>query len=386
MKPRALKFDLIRITAICMVLFIHVTVVLVLFYHDATFTVANVFNGLGRAGVPMFLLLSGALLLDEDRPFDTKKFYRTSFFSIALLLVGWLLFYASWRAFLLPLLRGKPTDPKHFVTYLLTLKGLYPHLWYLFMLVGAYLAVPFLRLFVKKENKPYILGFILLSVIVGFGATTFGVFTRDADVTVGLFLTKFHFEYATGYLPYLLIGWYLTTFPPKKAMRFVLYGPGLAAALICVFGVQAWVKDIPDIRDYLVEATTLPALLYGVGLFTLISALTGEQETKSLVIRELSRVVWGVYPARRCARCACGHPAALQGVRRAVPALVHSDAVYPDGNRIPDRRSASLQGEGRSEDFPLLSFADRRTLSACICLSGRTERSRPRASGLTDGG
>jgi len=32
MKPRALKFDLIRITAICMVLFIHVTVVLVLFY------------------------------------------------------------------------------------------------------------------------------------------------------------------------------------------------------------------------------------------------------------------------------------------------------------------------------------------------------------------
>ena len=86
---------------------------------------------------------------------------------------------------------------------------------------------------------------------------------------------KFHFEYATGYLPYLLIGWYLTTFPPKKAMRFVLYGLGLAAALICVFGVQAWVKDIPDIRDYLVEATTLPALLYGVGLFTLICALAG---------------------------------------------------------------------------------------------------------------
>ena len=106
MKPRALKFDLIRITAICMVLFIHVTVVLVLFYHDATFTVANVFNGLGRAGVPMFLLLSGALLLDENRPFDTKNFYRTSFLSIVLLLIGWLLFYASWRAFLLPLLRG----------------------------------------------------------------------------------------------------------------------------------------------------------------------------------------------------------------------------------------------------------------------------------------
>ena len=78
-------------------------------------------------------------------------------------------------------------------------------------------------------------------------------------------------------------------------MRFVLYGLGLAAALICVFGVQAWVKDIPDIRDYLVEATTLPALLYGVGLFTLICALAGDRETKSPVIRELSRASFGVY-------------------------------------------------------------------------------------------
>ena len=295
MKQRALKFDVIRITAICMVLFVHVTVVLVLFYKDATFTVANLFNGLGRAGVPMFLLLSGALLLDENRPFDAKKFYRTAFLSIVLLLIGWLLFYASWRAFLLPLLRGKATDPNLFVTYLLTLKGMYPHLWYLFMLVGAYLAVPFLRLFVKKENQPYILGFILLSVAVGFGGTTFGVFTRDADVTVGAILTKFHLEYATGYIPYLLIGWYLNAFPPKKAIRFVLYGLGLAAVLTCILGVQAWVKDIPGIRDYLVEATTLPALLYGVGLFTLISAICGDRPTKSPVIRELSRASFGVY-------------------------------------------------------------------------------------------
>ena len=194
MKQRALKFDVIRIVAIIMVLFVHVTVIPVIRYQGTTFTVGNLFNNLSRAGVPMFLLLTGALLLNEERPFDAKRFYRTSFLSIVLLLLFWLVFYAAWRAFGLPLLRGKSVDPGHFGEYLLTLKGLYPHLWYLFMLVGAYLVIPVLRLFVKKENRPYILFLILLSLFAQFAVQTMGVFTRDASFTVGDFFTKFHLD------------------------------------------------------------------------------------------------------------------------------------------------------------------------------------------------
>ncbi len=295
MKQRALKYDVIRIVAISMVLFVHVTVVPVIRYQGATFAVGNLFNNLSRAGVPMFLLLTGALLLNEERPFDAKRFYRTSFLSIVLLLLFWLVFYAAWRAFCLPLLRGKSADPGHFGEYLLTLKGLYPHLWYLFMLVGAYLVIPVLRLFVKRENRPYILFLILLSLFVQFAVQTLGVFTRDASLTVGDFFTKFHLEYATGYVPYLLLGWYLAAFPPTRGWRLVLYGLGLASALLMVLGVQAYVKDIPGIRDYIVEANTLPAILYGASLFTLISALCGERPTQCPVVRELSRSAFGVY-------------------------------------------------------------------------------------------
>ena len=194
-------------------------------YKGATFTVGNLFNGLSRAGVPMFLLLTGALLLDEERPFDAKRFYKTSFLSMALLFLFWLVFYAAWRAFGLPLLRGKSADPGHFWEYLLTLKGLYPQLWNLFM----------------------------------------------------------------------LLCWYLAAVPPTRDWRFVLYGLGLGSALLMVFGVQAYVEDIPGIRDYLVEANTLPAILYGAGLFTLISALSGDRTTQCPVVRELSRSAFGVY-------------------------------------------------------------------------------------------
>ena len=74
------------------------------------------------------------------------------------------------------------------------------------MLIGAYIVLPVLRLFVKKENKDYVLGLICLSVIVQFGVQTAGVFTRGMKFTIGDFVTKFHMEYITGYVPYLLIG------------------------------------------------------------------------------------------------------------------------------------------------------------------------------------
>lgn len=128
-----------------------------------------------------------------------------------------------------------------------------------------------------------------------FGVQTAGVFTRGMKFTVGDFVTKFHMEYITGYVPYLLIGWYLTAFPPQGKMRIALIAVGLAAFACIVLTVQFFIHDIPDIRDYMVEMNTLPAMVYGVGMFTLISACCGERETKSGITKMLSQQSFGTY-------------------------------------------------------------------------------------------
>lgn len=118
-----------------------------------TFIVGNAFNALGRAGTPMLLMLTGALLLNEKREIAPRAFYRSHLLPIVLLLLFWLMFYAGWRAVLIPLIQGGPIDMEVFVDNLLLRKGRGLHLWYLYMLVGAYLVIPVLRLFVKKENR-----------------------------------------------------------------------------------------------------------------------------------------------------------------------------------------------------------------------------------------
>ncbi len=298
MKKRSLSFDVIRITAIMMVVMLHVSTFMLVSCpdtNDAAFRAANTFNGICRAGTPLFLMLSGALLLDESKPFDTRVFYRRSLLAICLLLLFWLLFYASWRSFLLPGLSGAQPDYDLFPDYLLTLRGLYPHLWYLFMLAGAYLAIPVLRLFVKQENRSYILGMIVLALVSQFAARTLGILTRNTPFTVSDFISKFHVEYASGYLPFLLIGWYLTYCPIGRRARTVLYLFGLLSLVFIVLAVQICIDSIPEIHAYVAEMDTLPAVVYGAALFDAIGRSVGARETRSRIIRNLSKASFGVY-------------------------------------------------------------------------------------------
>lgn len=296
MRERVFRYDIIRIVAIILVLLLHCSTRLASESPDINgyiFHAAIIINEIGRAGVPLFLMLTGALLLDEDKPFDTRRFYKKSLLGVATLLIFWLIFYASWYAFILPGL-GVTTNTS-FIKYILMLNWYYPHLWYLFMLIGAYLAVPFLRLFVKKENKNYILGFILTAAVAQFFAKTAVLFKIYPDYSVADLINRFHLEYATGYLPYLLAGWYIVNFPPKKEIRIIIYLAGVTAVITAILAVSTYFTVIPNIHKYVMERESLPAFLYGISVFTFICSAVKKQTSDNKLIKAFSKSSFGVY-------------------------------------------------------------------------------------------
>ncbi len=297
-KPRKLSYDVIRIVAVLMVLMVHVSGYIVLYHTDPTsreFVIGNFFNGISRAGVPLFLMLTGALLLNEDKPFNTKRFYKTSFLWMTLLLVGWTAAYGAFYAIAFPLLHAQPVDwsgvPLSMWNYAIRLPTMYPHLWYLFMIVGLYLMLPVLRLFVKRKNKNYILGIVVAFVLVKLLPVTLSIFTRHSAVTVAMVVDKFHLEPVTGFLGYALVGWYVANFKPIKPMRRTLTLVALLSVAIAILTVQ----NDANVRGCFYEPLTLTAFFYGLGMFVLIDGLCGERQTKSRVISTLSRCSFGVY-------------------------------------------------------------------------------------------
>ena len=298
MKSRYLKYDVIRLTAVCLVLITHISAYLVIHFPEPSgvgFRVGAAVDCTASVCIPLFLMLSGALLLDEKTSFDVRHFSSKNYVAIVKSLLFWLVFYAAWRGIFLPVLKGNQPDIKVFARYFLKLDGDFPHLWYLFMLIGVYPAIPVLRLFVKEENRRYILGILLFAVIVLFIPTTLGVLTWNSDYTIEKFMNKFKVNYITGYIIFLLTGWYLAVFPLTGRKKSLLFAAGAAALCANILLVEKYMARIPTIMNYTLSDESITMLLGSAALFMLLLSVCGDRLTESRMLRFLSDAAFGIY-------------------------------------------------------------------------------------------
>jgi len=104
--------------------------------------------GLGRLGVPLFLCLTGALILSKkfETADDLKYFYRHNVFRLFLLIEVWNLIYN----FILAGTRDN-FDPLSFLRcfFFLEIPDM-PNMWYMPMILGLYLGLPFVAMAVQR--------------------------------------------------------------------------------------------------------------------------------------------------------------------------------------------------------------------------------------------
>lgn len=88
---RNYSLDLTRIAAVLAVVMIHVSSAFVSSYEINTleFQTANVLDSISRLGVPLFVMISGSLFLDEKRKISTRNLYFKNIKGILFLLYLW---------------------------------------------------------------------------------------------------------------------------------------------------------------------------------------------------------------------------------------------------------------------------------------------------------
>lgn len=147
----------------------------------------------GSWGVPVFLMLSGALLLDPSRTEPTADFYRRRWRRIGPPLVFWSAFYLLWRA----TFKGETMTAAKAVEALLHAQPQF-HLHYLFLIAGLYVITPLLRPYVR-DSRP----------TEQLALAAFLVFSYDLACAVWTFVDRHPVEFTAfdRYLPFL--GYYL---------------------------------------------------------------------------------------------------------------------------------------------------------------------------------
>ncbi len=171
-KTRIEWIDLIRAIAILTVLYIHATDGIYIISSDAitNYTIySRIFNFaslfIGRIGVPFFLMITGYLLL--DRKYDdekTQNFWKNNCKNLVIITVIWAVIYAASLQFV--------TVGSGQVNFSEAGTLFFSHMWYMPMIIGMYLSMPFvasaLRHFDLDTISAAAIVFTLLAFLLPF--------------------------------------------------------------------------------------------------------------------------------------------------------------------------------------------------------------------------
>ena len=296
---RIYAYDILKIMAIFCVILTHVTAFNVVHspVGTAAFNAAVFYDSLSHVAVPLFFMISGALLLDNQKCFDLHvmaKYVKRTF----ILVTFWAFVYEVYTAATLRRVNGAFDFEFHF-QFGRFLHG-YFHLWFLFAIMGLYLITPILKTFVKKENVAIIRWFIILSLVFQFILPVFDYiakFYKDFSA-IPSYLRNFRLQFVMGYTAYYLLGWYLANINLRKIEEVIVYAAGALSFFVILMGIWFLSYYDPKAFGMFLSNHAIFKLLFGAAVFLLFLRLfkgkTPAVPWSEMIIRG-SSLVFGIY-------------------------------------------------------------------------------------------
>jgi len=220
----------LRVIALFAVIILHTSAVLLAQYGKVPVTdwfIADFYNALVRFAVPVFVMITGALLL--HREYELGDFFKKRLTKIITPFLFWSLVYIaySWYNDEITFDADTWTNTKQ-VLHLLKYGSSY-HLWYVYMLIGLYFVIPIIGKFVRNATQSEIKYFLLIWFAVMMISQPYLVrFNPQVDM-----------HYFAGYIGYLVLGHYVAnkefTSPNIRTWMWLLF-----IGMIAVITIGTW--------------------------------------------------------------------------------------------------------------------------------------------------
>jgi surface polysaccharide O-acyltransferase-like enzyme len=252
---------------------------------DANWLAANFYDSLSRMGVPLFFMVSGYLLLGRSE--QIPGFFRKRFVKVGIPTLFWSVAYLLWSV---EAYRNGAMTP--IGVGLSMLKAMYLgdveiHLWFLYILIGIYLVVPILRVFVSAASRRDLAYFVVLWFI----ATSL---FEMAQRMVG-FPTALVIPVVTGYVGYFMLGYLLADVElDRRGLLLSIIGIILAVA-ITFFGINILSVKAGPIDAYFYSYFSPPSVLAAVCGFFLLKELGQKLGRMGTLVRMVSAASFGIF-------------------------------------------------------------------------------------------
>ncbi len=153
MEEKSAHIIYLRVIATIFVIFIHASTGFLyrIDTHAFDWNYANWINAATRCSVPIFVIISGYLLLKKEEA--TGTFYRKRIPKLVYPFVFWTIVYLVYYFYRYTNFELLSAEKIGAIILDKMLHGANAHLWYLYMIIGLYLAIPFLRKILINSSK-----------------------------------------------------------------------------------------------------------------------------------------------------------------------------------------------------------------------------------------
>lgn len=295
-KERVFYLDLLRVLAMFGVIAIHMPFAEWKGIASTDYSVWGVslfYHGIVRWAVPLFVMISGALFLDPDRKIDYKDLYLKK-------ALHYVIIYLFWQPLQAIIIGGGQS----LIVILASLISGASVYWFLVMLMGLYLTIPYLRKI--TEDTRLLNGFVGLSLIFTFAFPNlikwyaFGGWEGIKSAESGWNHLNFHLT--LGYVAYFVMGYYLKKLFLTVRARRVIYSLGLlgVAETVAITAYLTYRKNM--FVEIAFDNFSICVMLQAIGLFVLIKYTEGKVSASSVLYRWIgifAKYSFGVYLVHR---------------------------------------------------------------------------------------
>ncbi len=230
--------------------------------------------------VPMFIMLSGALLLDPDRDEGFSEFYSKRISRIGIPLVFWTVFYLVWSVYFLK----QGMSPQLMIARILRGDSHY-HLHFLFLILGLYMFTPMFRVFTREAKSKEVATIGLL--FLAFSAGDWFYTNYVAEISSLNAFNRFF-----PYIGYYLMGYVLSQ---TKISTGYISAAALTAAVCILFIAIGTGFSFEEGLPLAVSTATSPVVMVlSISMFILFRALFTEFPFEK-VTTALAPLTLGIY-------------------------------------------------------------------------------------------
>ncbi|WP_231560984.1 acyltransferase [Sphingobacterium sp. T2] len=168
MTPQNNAISYTRAVATVFVILIHASTGFLNRFHAEGFdwNFANWINAATRCSVPLFVMISGALLLSKEE--ETFSFYKKRLPKLCWPFVFWTVIYMIYYFYRYTHFSTLSSQKIIAIIQDKILHGANAHLWFMYMIIGMYLAIPFVKKIVRQASLREIELFLVLWAVAMF--------------------------------------------------------------------------------------------------------------------------------------------------------------------------------------------------------------------------